>query len=463
MSFQTIKRLPGIRSLYRLEWLVSAYHLALAFLGALRYGFPSRKLIVIGVTGTKGKTTTCNLIAQLLNAAGRKTGLVTTVNFSTGDREWTNDTKQTMPGRFALQRLLWEMVRSGCTHAVVETSSEGILQHRHRFINYRVAVFTNLSPEHIERHGSFEAYRAAKVKLFEYVAKQKDGVGVYPHTITKLANFFCPGRKASCGVGVYNLDDENDEYFLQPAMPIRYGYSLHSAVQGGLSKGMCVGVSNVTLGATGTTFIANGTAFEMPLIGEFNVYNAAAAVCVALSQGVSLERIKSALRTVRPTPGRLEVVDAGQRFTVIVDYAHEPASLSAVYVAARLFEPRRTICLLGSQGGGRDVWKRAEMGKIAARHCDEIILTNEDPYDENPARITSDIEAGIWMEPHPRPPRVHTIIDRREAIGKALSLARPHDAVVLTGKGGEVWMCVAEGKKIPWDERAVVEEKLLGK
>lgn len=176
------------------DFIFSIYHWKLAFFGALIYGFPSRKLKVIGVTGTKGKTTTCNLLAQILQEAGFKTGMATTVNFRIGEREWINEYKQTMLGRFRLQKLLRQMVREGCRYAVIETSSEGILQYRHRFVDYSVAVFTNLSPEHIERHGSFENYRAAKLKLFEKVARKKDGVGVY------------------------NLDDPSVKYFLRPGV-----------------------------------------------------------------------------------------------------------------------------------------------------------------------------------------------------------------------------------------------------
>jgi len=184
------------------NFLLSRYHWKLAFLGALIYGFPSRKLKVIGVTGTKGKTTTCNLIAQILQGAGYKTGMATTVNFRIGEKEWINEYKQTMLGRFRLQKLLRQMVREGCQYAVIETSSEGILQHRHRFIDYSVAVFTNLSPEHIERHGSFENYREAKLGLFKKVARKKDGIGVY------------------------NLDDENVEHFLKPNIKNKFGYGL---------------------------------------------------------------------------------------------------------------------------------------------------------------------------------------------------------------------------------------------
>ena len=449
------------------NFLLSRYHWKLAFLGALIYGWPSRKLKVIGVTGTKGKTTTCNLIAQILQGAGFKTGMATTVNFRIGEREWINEYKQTMLGRFRLQKLLRQMVREGCQYAVIETSSEGILQYRHRFIDYSVAVFTNLSPEHIERHGSFENYRAAKLKLFEAVAKKENGVGVY------------------------NLDDSNAEYFLKIPVVKKYGYSLNLPQPllkegGSLPKGRVredleqFQISNIKLLSNKTEFDFDGKSFEMPLIGEFNVANAAAAICVGLSQGIGLEKIKEILKNAKPAPGRLEVVNEGQPFTVIVDYAHEPASLEAVYKNLKIFNPRKIIAVLGAQGGGRDKAKRAVMGKIAAQYADYIILTNEDPYDENPQAIVDDVAAGIgnssrchsgesrnpdWMPDQVRHDRrkdieIFKILDRREAIKKALSLAQAGDIVIITGKGGEVWMCVENSKKIPWDDREIVRTEL---
>ena len=429
------------RPLY--EFAQPIYHYLLAFLGALFYGFPSRQLIVIGVTGTKGKTTTCNLIAQILNAAGLKTGMATTVNFRIGDREWVNKTKQTMLGRFQLQKLLHQMVKEDCLYAVVETSSEGILQYRHRFIDYSVAVFTNLSPEHIERHGSFENYRLAKMKLFEQVAQEKNGVGVY------------------------NFDDANVKYFLEPKVAAQHVYTLrlkdplvqiHNLHQ----------VLNIKSMPAGTTFLLDREKFEMSLIGEMNVYNAAAAICVALSQNIPMAKIKKALLKAKAPAGRLEFVDKGQNFKIVIDYAHEPTSLEAVYktiINSKLkTKNSKLICLLGSQGGGRDKWKRAEMGKIAAKYCDKIILTNEDPYDENPAAILNDIEAGFSQNQKSKikNQKYWKIIDGREAIKKAVSLAKRDDVAILTGKGGEVWMCVKNGKKIPWDERAIVEEILEG-
>ncbi len=438
------------------DFFQPAYHLLLGYLGAWFYEFPSKKLIIIGVTGTKGKTTTCNLIAQILNYSGLKTGMATTVNFRIGQEEWINTSKQTMLGRFQLQKLLSRMVKENCKYAVIETSSEGILQYRHQFIDYDVAVFTNLSAEHIERHGSFENYRDAKVKLFEKVAKKPNGAGIY------------------------NLDDPNIAYFLKPEINRQYVYSLKLKKEIGKIQNLyCVGKIQSTpleikfltgQAINGTSFLFNGEEYKMPLIGEFNVYNAAAAICAALSQKVYPSKIKRALLKVKAPAGRFEVINKGQNFNVIIDYAHEPASLEAAYKAVSNIryqvsrgEKTKMICLLGSQGGGRDKWKRPEMGKIAAKHCDKIILANEDPYDENPATILNDIEAGLSQIQNQKlqiSKNYWKITDRREAIQKALSLAKKDDTIILTGKAGEVWMCVENGKKVPWDEKKIVEEEL---
>ena len=421
------------KPLYRLGQPI--YHFLMAFFAALIYGFPSRKMTVIGVTGTKGKTTTCNLIAQILNYAGLKTGMATTVNFRIGKKEWPNETKQTMLGRFHLQKLIAQMAKEKCEYAVIETSSEGILQHRHQFIDYDMIIFTNLSPEHIERHGGFENYRAAKLKLFKKVAKKENGVGVY------------------------NLDDENVKYFLEPKIANQYVYTQRFALRTGGKIQNLYHISDIKTSAKGASFSLNKEKFEMPLIGEFNVYNAAAAISAVRALNVPMGTIKKALLKVQPPPGRLEIIDKGQKFTVIVDYAHEPASLKAAYKVCKsqiANRKSRLICLLGAQGGGRDKWKRPAMGKIAAEYCDKIILTNEDPYDEKPRQILSGIKSGIQNSEF-RIQNLFEIIDRREAIKKALSLAKKGDAVVLTGKGGEKWMCVENNKKIPWDETEIVK------
>ncbi|MBI1971546.1 MAG: UDP-N-acetylmuramoyl-L-alanyl-D-glutamate--2,6-diaminopimelate ligase [Candidatus Wildermuthbacteria bacterium] len=371
----------------------SWYHFLFALLGAIVFLFPARKLIVIGVTGTNGKSTTVEMIAKIFEAAGIKTASLSSVRFKIGGKQWRNTLKMTMPGRFFIQKFLRQAVNGGCTHAIVEATSEGIVQHRHRFLNFHTAVFTNLSPEHIERHGSFEKYKEAKGKLFQAVKK----------------------------VHVINVDDPNAGYFLQfPAEKV-IRYSLADA-------------KNIQL--------------NLKLLGEFNMYNALAAISVAEELGIPPDVSKRALETMEGVPGRMEVV-VSEPFRVVVDYAFTPAALEKVY---KTLMPR--ICVLGAAGGGRDKWKRPVLGKLAATHCREVIVTNEDPYEEDPQKIIDEVAAGAENK------AVLKILDRREAIAKALSLAQPGDTVVITGKGFENSIAVAGGKKIPWDDRKVVQEEM---
>ena len=422
------------------EFFQPAYHFMLAFAGALVYRFPSRSMTVIGVTGTKGKTTACNMIAHVLQESGHKTGMTTTVNFRIGEHVWRNEAKQTMLGRFQLQKMLRRMADAGCEYAVVETSSEGIMQFRHTFVDYDVAVFLNLSPEHLDRHKGFENYRAAKMKLFAKLARKKRSVGVY------------------------NLDDENMAHFLGISQGEQYGYTLSHDVAHAYGRlRQTVELKNVRLGATGSEFDINDEHITLPLIGEFNVQNAGATICVALSQNISLRQVWESLAKFVGVPGRMELVPNDKGFAVIVDYAHEPKSLEAVYKATTdtgiKKEGGKLICVFGATGGGRDTWKRPVMGTIAAYYCDEVILTNDDPYDEDQKSIIAEIRQGIDHAPFVKG-NVHEIVERREAIRKAIALAKPGDAVVLTGKGGETVMVVENEKRIPWDERKIVEEEL---
>lgn len=421
------------------NFILNWYHFCLVYLGVFVYGFPSREMVVIGVTGTKGKTTTCNLIAHILNYCGYKTGMATTVNFRIGDKEWINETKQTMLGRFKLQKLLRQMVNEGCKYAVIETSSEGILQHRHRGIDYNIAVFTNLTPEHIERHGSFENYRDAKLVLFEKVAEKKDGIGIY------------------------NLDDENAEYFLEVPMKIKYGYCAECQKLGyrGAMLENRYQISGIKLSPAETEFLFNGVRFKIPLIGEFNVSNAAAAICVVLSQNMPLAKIADALLEAKPVPGRMEVIDEGQDFTAIVDYSYEPASFENALKNLKVFNPKRIIVLVGSAGGGRDKWRRPVMGEIADKYADIVIITTDDPYDEKPKQIVDEVlEGALKNTKRKLKENVFEIIDRRQAIKKAIEIAREGDVILFAGKGGERWMNVAKGKKIPWDESEIVREEI---
>jgi UDP-N-acetylmuramoyl-L-alanyl-D-glutamate--2,6-diaminopimelate ligase len=381
------------------DFLLSWYHLGLAFLGAVIYRFPSKKLKIIGVTGTNGKTTVVNMTTRILEEAGFKVAALSSIYFKIGEKEWPNKLKMTMPGRFRIQKFLRQAVASGCQYVVLEVTSEGIKQHRHRFIDFAVAVFTNLTPEHIEAHGGFENYRKDKGKLFEATKK----------------------------IHIINVEDKNAEYFLNFPAEKKYTYGLDSG-----------DVKNSDI------------QFNLKLPGEFNIYNALAATCVGLSQGVSLDICKRVVEKIEGIPGRMEEV-ISQPFKVFVDYAFTPNALDKVYQTLKP-ENARMICVLGACGGGRDKWKRPVLGEIAARYCDEIIITNEDPYDEDPMEIINQVSAGTNES-------AKKILDRREAIREALKIARPEDMIVATGKGCEPWICIEGGKKISWDERKVIREE----
>ncbi len=382
------------------SFLLGWYHLTLAFLGALLYRFPSKKLKVIGVTGTNGKTTVVNFTTKIFEEAGYKVASLSGIKFQIGEKEWPNKLKMTMPGRFKIQKFLRQAVNASCKYVVLEVTSEGIKQYRHKFINFEAAVFTNLTPEHIEAHGGFENYKKTKGRLFQ----------------------------ATKNINVINIDDKNAGYFLQFPAKKKYTY--------GLSQGE---INNRDIN------------FNLKMLGEFNIYNALAAACVGVSQGVSLDVCKKVIENVESIPGRMEEI-IPQPFKVFVDYAFTPNALEQVYKALKP-ENRKMICVLGACGGGRDKWKRPVLGQIAAKYCDEVIITNEDPYDENPMEIIEQVVRGTGD-------RAKKILDRREAIRESLKLARDGDVVVITGKGCEPWICVAKGKKIQWDDRQVVREEL---
>ena len=428
------------------------YHKVLAYLADFFYNHPSSKLIVIGVTGTAGKSTTVNLIGKILEEAGLKVGLTTTMNFKIGEKEWINKTKMTMPGRFFMQKILKEMVKANCQYAIIETSSEGILQFRHLGIDYDIAVFTGLHPEHIEAHGSFENYKKTKGKLFEKLEKRKEK--------------FIDGKRIK-KVIVVNLDDENADYFLSYKADEYYGYSLNSKSQISNPKKIqnlkikIFKAENIKLADDGSSFTVDGVDFKINLLGEFNIYNCLASIAVALSQNIDLKICQRALEKIKFLPGRMEIV-VEKPFKVIVDYAHTPKELENVYQFVKFKlknQKSKIIGVLGSAGGGRDKWKRPVLGEIASQYCDFIILTNEDPYDEDPDQILSEIKTGILNSQFPIS-NLFEILDRREAIRKAISLAKENDIVIITGKGSEPWICVAHGKKIPWDDRKVVKEEL---
>ena len=493
------------------DFILYWYHWKLALLGALVYGFPSRKLKVIGVTGTKGKSTVVVLAGRVLQKritpsqsppyqggeeilnfsqppltkggeiqnppqpsftkGGSKVGWISSLTINDGKNEVMNPHHMTMPVRFFIQKTLRQMVKNGCEYALVEVTSEGVKQFRHKFIDWTGAVFTNLAAEHLEAHGGFAKYRLAKEQLFAAAAKNKNGFGVY------------------------NLDDKNVGEFLKYSINKKYGYCFSNPSQpplnlrggeisplklrGGEGELFRLQISNVKLDAMGSEFEINNVQFKTNLLGEFNVYNCAAAAAIGMACGVGLETASQVLAEIQSIPGRLEIINEGQDFTVVVDLAHTPDSFEKVF---RLFgdlknqqptpssteeerKKSKIISVFGSAGGGRDKWKRPELGGIASENSDIIIITNEDPYDENPQTIADEIAAGCKTLSQSSPSEggekagVEIILDRRAAIASALSLAQKDDIVLILGKGTEQTM-VMGGKKHDWDDRIVVREEI---
>lgn len=392
-----------------------AYHYTLALLGALRYGFPSRKLTIIVVTGTKGKSSVVEIVNALFEEAGFQTACASTIRFKVAEESEPNMYKMTVPGRFFLQHFLWRAVRAGCQYAIIEMTSEGARQFRHSFIDFDTLIFTNLAPEHIESHGSFEAYKAAKLKL-------RDALNDSPQSEKRI---------------IVNRDDAHGADFLDVPSAKQLTYGIKDA-------------EPYTTTERGVLITFHGTSIHSPLVGVFNIYNLLAAATCAYSYGISKEQIKTTLESFSLILGRAEKVDVGQKFSVVVDYAHTPESLIAIYEAF----PGRKICVLGNTGGGRDRWKRPKMGSIADEYCDHIILTDEDSYDEDPREILDDMTKGITKHT----PEI--ILDRRQAIAHAISLAQAKDAVLITGKGTDPYIMGPNGSKVPWSDSRVAREEL---
>jgi UDP-N-acetylmuramoyl-L-alanyl-D-glutamate--2,6-diaminopimelate ligase len=403
------------------RWIQPTYHWTVALLSTIWYRFPSHKIKVVAVTGTKGKTTTTELVSTLLEAGGYKTAIISTLRFKTADKTHRNLLKMTTPGRGAIQKILREAVNAGCDYAVLELSSEGAKQHRHAFISLDGLIFTNLSPEHIESHGSYENYVGAKLSLAKALESSSK-----------------PNK-----VIVANADDSEASKFLSFDIERKLKFSIKDAEPYQLSEDG----SFITLDKTG---------IKTKLPGLFNIYNILAASTYAKSQGIKTVDIKNALEKFEGVLGRMQKVYSSkfaekQNFDVIVDYAHTADSLKAAYGVYA--GKRRMICVLGCTGGGRDKWKRSEMGKVANDYCEEVILTNDDPYEEDPDQIVCDMAKGIEKN-------YDIIIDRKEAIREAISRAKPGDVIMLTGKGTDPYLMEAGGKKTPWSDAGIATEEL---
>jgi UDP-N-acetylmuramoyl-L-alanyl-D-glutamate--2,6-diaminopimelate ligase len=398
-------------------FVLDAYHLAWAHGSAWWYGNPSHKLVVIGVTGTKGKSTTAELIYQILTGTGHKAALSSTVHFVIGKEEERNLFKMSMPGRGYLQQFLRKAADAGCTHAVMELTSEGALQHRHAGVELNALVFTNLAPEHIERHGSYEAYGNAKLSLAYALA--------------------CSPKRPR--IIVANADDEWGQKFLDIDADVKAPFALADAAP-------------YTADDRGVRFLWQGTLFSVPLPGLFNLKNCLAALTVGGALGLSPDKMRQVLERAAPVAGRAQRIERGQPFAVVVDYAHTPDSLEALYEA---YKNKRIIAVIGSTGGGRDTWNRPIKGEVTDKHASTAYITNEDPYDEDPQAILAEIAKGFTKNQ----PRL--VLDRRTAIAEALQEAKDQgDAVLITGKGTDPYIMGPKGTKEVWSDAQVAAEEL---
>lgn len=403
------------------------YHYLLALAGAITYRFPARKLVVIGVTGTKGKSTTTEMVNAILEAAGFKTVIQNTLRFKVGNKERRNLFKMSMPGRFFTQRLLREAVDAGCSHAVLELTSEGAKQFRHKFIGLDALIFTNLAPEHIESHGSYDNYVRAKLSIAQELEKSsKNNPAI-----------------------IVNVDDKEAEKFLALDIKNKIPYSLSDA-------------HNVESDENGNSFQVGKLIVHSKLPGQFNLYNMLGAIACARFLGIPEETTKIGLEKLEKVRGRAERIENSLEIEIIVDYAHTPDSLEALYKTYK----NKIIGVLGNTGGGRDRWKRKVMAEIADKYCDQIILTDEDPYDEDPGQIVNEMRESIKNKP------VEVILDRRDAIAAAIKRAdtlrlaslsqgsRNEYVVLISGKGTDPFIMGPNRTKQEWDDASVAREEL---
>src|SRR5881628_1067681 len=392
---------------------------ALADFSATFYGHPARKLKLAAVTGTNGKTTTTFLIKHICENAGSRCGLIGTVRYEIGER--ILPAIRTTPESLDLQELLAQIVSAGCRAAAMEVSSHALAQDRTRGLEWNVAVFTNLTQDHLDFHGTMESYFDSKAKLFAQLGSQ---------------------REKPKPVAIVNIDDRHGEQLLnkidQRVAVVTYGMSARADFR----------ASNYRVEFSGTSYQldAHGKSYlvRVPLIGRFNVANSVAALAAANALGISLREAVLSLGKSPQVPGRLEAVPAKRQFRAFVDYAHTPDALLNVLKTLRELEPRRLIVVFGC-GGNRDRQKRPLMGEIADRNADYAIITSDNPRKEDPNAIISEIEKGFGSD------RYEKVAGRAEAIARAIALAQPRDIILIAGKGHETYQEFAD-HTVPFDD-----------
>ena len=405
-----------------------------------RQGYPADNMIVIGIVGSKGKTTTANMLWSILSVAGNKVGQISTANIRIGHKEQLNKWHMTMPGSKRLQSLLAEMYKANCSHVIMEVPSEAQTQWRHIGINFDIIIFTGVEKEIMAAHrNSMEILHKHNKRVLQYTQKNSQKI-IGGKTIEKTL--------------ILNADNKYYSMYTSFDFDHKITYSIENRSD--------FRAQNIEIAPQGMRFEIDSCPYKLNIIGRVNVLNATGAIAAASALGVSTTKIQKGLSELKTVPGRMESIDEGQDFMVFVDYAHDQPSLLALLKTGKqlLDNTNKMIVLFGGQGGGRDVLRRAEMGEIAGKYADYVVVSNDDPYDDPPMEIIEDIATGAKKAGKVLDNNLFLIEDRRSGIHKALQLAKPNDLVFIACKGADQLMMIANGKSLPWDERTVTREEL---
>lgn len=421
------------------SWVFQLQHYLEARLAQLIYKNPSKKMLVVGIVGSKGKTTTANILWGILNSKAHPAGLIGTADIQIGNQKIKNHWHKTMPGRWHTQKLLSKMLQARCEYAIMEVPSEAQQNWRHIGINFDLIIFTNVTNEILTVH--------------------KNSIEVlHKHNKRLLSKFHKLKRKTLNGneipkIILANQDSDSFKDYFKFKADQKYSYSVNK-------NSADFFAANIKSGIKGNNFTIQKQNFKLNIPGEINISNATAAIATAKILGLSLKKISKELSEYKEVPGRMNLIDGGQPFTVVIDYAHEESGLDYILKWANQVKLKnsKVITLICGQGGGRDIKKRPIMGEMAAQQSDFVIVSNDDVYDDDPQQIIQDIIAGA-KKIRPNLRGVFNIEDRREGIAKALDLAKKDDLVLITGKGVDTSMIIA-GNKIPWNEHQVVKEEL---
>lgn len=414
------------------------YHRLKALVAALMYGLPARKLTVIGITGTDGKTTTVGMIAHILKTNGKKCGALSTAFFQIGDKITWNPTQKTSPSPFIVQKFLRDCVNAGCQYVVLECSSHGLLQGRVDYTWPLVAGITNISQEHLDYHGSMSKYLSAKSLLFNML-------------------------REDAGLAVLNANDESYENLSKIHAPWRINYSTKNILTdttGDHTSGLWITDQEATIGSIRAKLHSSTEEhvldLSIPVSGSFNLSNALCAIACVHGLNIQLVDCVKALSTFTGIPGRMEQINIGQKFSVYIDFTVTPQSYESTLstLKSSLKSGGKLLVLTGSCGD-RMKEKRPLVGKIVSTYADVMVVANEDPYTEDPEKIIDDVWAGVDQSAT----EAHRIFDRHEAIRYLLQKAQEYDTVIFCGKGSDTTMWVKTGQ-IPWNEREIVETEL---